>query len=134
MKRAPIVWEGPRAPTRCELRAIGQAYRRGELVDGDRVAPAVVRSNPSPAEEAYTEFHWGREPQEARKVDVPHAPEVFELGALRAVEYETKKGDTAAIWVHRFGRPFPTLTATPGGRLGPIVGGGARVTKKGIVG
>lgn len=132
MSRAAIVWTGEKPPTRAELRAIGAAYRAGRLHAGDRVCCA--RTNPSPASEAYREFHWGRGPSRRRNVRVPAAREVFSLGKLRAVEYEARKGSQNAIWVHAFGRPYPTLTGTPDGRLGPIVGGAARVTRRGIVG
>ncbi|MHC4218177.1 MAG: hypothetical protein ACYSU7_06930 [Planctomycetota bacterium] len=137
MSRPAVIWTGARAPTRDELRAIGAAWRAGRIRHGDRVSCARlprVRRNPSPASEAYREFHCGRGPKRRRSVSVPASPEVFELGKLRAVEYETRKGNESAIWVHPFGRPFPILTGTPDGRLGPIVGGAARVTERGIVG
>jgi hypothetical protein len=137
MSRPRIVWTGRKPPTAAELRAIGAAWRAGRIPAGARVscAPAGrVRRNPSPAADAYREFHWGRAPKKRRRVQVPASSEVFELGKLRAVEYETRKGNENAIWVHPFGRPFPTLTGTPDGRLGPIIGGAARVTKRGIVG
>ncbi len=60
--------------------------------------------------------------------------EVFELGKLRYAEYQTRKGDQAAIWCHDFSWPYPSLTGTADGRLGPILGGNARVTERGIVG
>jgi len=132
MSRPVIIWEGSKPPTRAELRAIGAAWRAGRIPPGARVSCA--RRNPSAASDAYREFHWGRGPKRRRRVHVPHAPEVFELGKLRAVEYETRKGKDHAIWVHPFGRPYPILTGTPDGRLGPIVGGAARVTERGIVG
>ncbi len=132
MTRPVIIWEGQKPPTRAELRAIGRAYRAGRIPPGSRVSCA--RRNPSPAAEAYREFHWGRGPKRRRRVHVPADREVFELGKLRAVEYETTKNQEHAIWVHPFGRPFPILTGTADGRLGPIVGGAARVTKRGIEG
>jgi hypothetical protein len=132
VSRPAVIWTGSRAPTRAELRAIGAAFRAGRIRNGDRVCCA--RRNPSPASSAYREFHWGRGPKRRRRVNVAAHPEVFELGKLRAVEYETRKGKQDAIWVHQFSRPFPILTGTPDGQLGPIVGGAARVTKRGIVG
>ena len=131
-RQPAIIWDGARPPTRCELRAVALAYRCGRVRPGDRVSTA--RRNPSPAAEAYREFHWGRGPRKRRTYRVSQPREVFELGKLRAVEYETRKGDETAIWVHPFGRPYPVLTGTPDGRLGPILGGSARVTEKGIVG
>lgn len=132
MSRPVLIWTGRKPPTRAELRAIGRAYQAGRIPAGSRVSCA--RRNPSPASEAYREFHWGRGSKRRRRVNVPAPAEVFELGKLRAVEYETRKGKDHAIWVHPFGRPFPILTGTADGRLGPIVGGAARVTKRGIVG
>lgn len=132
MTRPVLIWEGSRPPTAAERRALARAWNAGELRNGDRVSTA--QRNPSPAGEAYREFHWGRKPRQRRTVNVPTPPEVFELGKLRAVEYETRKGNQSAIWVHAFGRPFPTLTGSANGRLGPIVGGAARVTRRGIVG
>ncbi len=68
-----------------------------------------------------------------KKVRLPsYSHGVFELGKLRAVEYETTKGGERAVWVHQFEKPYPSLTGTPGGQLGPIVGGGAFITERGI--
>jgi hypothetical protein len=141
LARPMIHWDCERPPTRSELAAIARGIQSGQFRNGDHVRPAGVvrtrrRSNPAPtaAEYAYTDFHWGREPRRKRTHVVPTPLEVFELGKLRAVEYQARKGDEDAIWVHKFGWPYPTLTGTPCGRLGPILGGNARVTSKGIVG
>lgn len=141
MARPVIYWEGPGKPTRAELAAIRRAYRAGHIRSGDRVARARGRRRtacrnpaPTPAEGAYEDFHWGRRPKRRKLHSVPTPSEVFELGKLRAVEYETRKGNQHAIWVHQFGWPRPVLTGTADGRLGPILGGNARVTTRGIVG
>lgn len=142
MPRPVIHWDCQRPPTRRELAAIQRGLRSGTIRSGDHVYPARsrrprrVRSNPAPsaAEYAYESFHWGREPRRKRLHTVPMPLEVFEMGKLRAVEYQAKKGNQDAIWVHKFGWPYPSLTGTPCGKLGPIVGGSARVTERGIVG
>lgn len=140
MARPVVYWDGPGRPTRRELAAIHRAWRRGELRTGDHVCRARAervraRSNPvSPAEASYQDFHWGRPPRRRRTFRVETPAEVFELGKLRAVEYQTRKGNQDAIWVHQFGWPWPVLTGTVDGRLGPILGGNARVTTRGIVG
>ncbi len=130
-----IEWQG-RAPTATELRALQRAIASGQIQPGQHTAAASRRRhNPETStEHAYREFHWGRAAKRRRVALVPHAHEVYELGHLVAVEYETTKGRERATWRHVFGRPAPRLTATADGRLGPIVGGRARVTKKGIEG
>jgi len=139
-----IYWHGRRKPTPRELAAIRLAVRRGQLKNGAHIAPIAswaqsvpprVRANPSTdAEAAYTEFHWGRGPRRNRRVTLPdYAEGVYELGQLVAVEYHAKKGcERAAVWRHEFSKPRPSLTATPRGKLGPIVGGRAHVTRRGI--
>ena len=141
MPRPVIHWDGPGRPTRAELAAIRRAYQRGDLRNGDHVRRGRVRKprrmrNPAqtPAEMAYQDFHWGRSHRHKMLHEVPTPLEVFELGRLRAVEYQTRKGEQDAIWVHKFGWPYPVLTGTPCGKLGPILGGNARVTDRGIVG
>lgn len=133
-RRCVIHWACGRNPTRAELRAIGRAWRAGFIRCGDSVAPARRRFNPSDAEGAFTEFHWGRSPRRIRRTNLPDLSELFELGKLRAVEYSTTKGRTRATWVHPFRKPYPSLTATPDGQLGPILGGRAVVTRRGIEG
>lgn len=137
MKRRTVrvIWTGARAPTRAELRAIARGVKAGRIRSGDHVGPAraAVRKNPSAAEDAYREFHWGRPHKRIRRVNLPsYKRGLYELGKLVAVEYETQKGRERAIWVHHFDSPRPTLTATPSGKLGPIVGGRAYVTERGI--
>jgi len=140
-----IYWHGRRKPTPRELAAIRLAVRRGQLRNGAHIAPIAgwaqsvpprVRANPSTpaAAEAYREFHWGRGPKHTRRVTLPDYSEgVYELGKLVAVEYEAKKGREAkAVWRHEFSKPHPSITATPRGKLGPIVGGRAHVTRRGI--
>jgi hypothetical protein len=130
-----INWEGSKPPTRRELEALRRAAAMGELRNGDTARP--VRVNPSSsrgraAKAAYERFHWGRKPNKTRNARLPDFSELYELGELRRVEYAARKGNETAIWVHDFSRPYPKLTATPRGRLGPIVGGAAFVTERGI--
>lgn len=144
-----VTWTGQRAPTRAELAAIARAVRAGKIRSGARVGPGHLRlcrvkgrpgltamarrTNPGAAESAYRRFHWGNAHDKTTRVKLPHYGRgLYKLGDLVAVEYDTKKGDERAIWVHRFDRPRPSLTATPSGKLGPIVGGRAYVTERGI--
>jgi hypothetical protein len=126
-----VLWYGKRRPTAAELRALGR------LPPG-RYAAGPRRSNPassSAAAREYERFHWGRRPRETIRVVPPSTSGgLYEIGRLRRVEYETTKGRERAIWYHDFSRPFPRLTATLAGRLGPIIGGRARVEPRGIVG
>jgi hypothetical protein len=131
-KNIKVVWVGKRKPTARDLRAIGEAIQAGELKDGDTVDVKYRRGNPTDAEEAYTAFHWGRKPRGAKTINLPDFGQLYVLGKLTQVEYEAKKGDTDATWVHDFEKPYPVLTATPDGKLGPIVGGRAHVTERGI--
>jgi len=91
-------------------------------------------ANPSNAEAEYERFHWGTKAKRKIRVRVSTPRELFEIGKLRRVEYETVKKGERAVWYHDFERPFPSLTSTTGGKLGPIVGGQARVEPRGIVG
>lgn len=132
-----LYWHAKRKPTRVELAAIRRAVACGQLRSGAHIAPAApTRSNPDAAKAAYKRFHWGREPRRVTRAVLPDLREgVYELGELVAVEYRAKKGRNAKradVWRHQFESPRPTLTATPSGRLGPIVGGGAHVTERGI--
>jgi len=126
-----IVWHGP-PPTAAELRALERAARAGKLPANGHARRAVKR-NLAPVAQAYRGFHWGENPEKVTRARLPSfAGGLYKLGDLRAVEYETTKAGERAIWVHKFSRPYPTLTATPSGRLGPIVGGAAHVTNRGI--
>lgn len=130
-RRFVIDWLGP-APTPADLRALGKAAAAGQLPRRANATHATVRSL-APAASAYRGFHWGENPRRVTRTRLPsYKGGLVKLGDLRAVEYETTKGGERAIWVHKFHRPFPALTATPSGRLGPIVGGGAHVTNRGI--
>jgi len=90
------------------------------------------------AARSYRGFHWGRGPEKVSRVRVPHpvrAPRVlYQLGTLRAVEYECAKGaEGPAVYRHEFRRPFPRLAADPPGRRLFVIGGGFRVEDRGIV-
>lgn len=135
MKR--VIWTGKRPPTAAEKRAIARGVRSGAIRNGDRVAPVRVRKNPSrssSAARAFKAFHWGNDPDKIENLRLPNYRTLYKLGDLYAVEYLTDKGRERAVWVHKFGRKRPVLTATPSGKLGPIIGGSARVTPRGIEG
>lgn len=95
----------------------------------------------SRAETLYRALHWG-EPAPPRATEWlapdPRSGQLVELGALVAVEYETRKrGDGLSIYRHEFGdsmgRGCPVLAVTPDRRL-VIAGGRYRVRDRGIVG
>ena len=93
-----------------------------------------ARRNPSKAKAAFKAFHWGDESENDTEFEEPATDELFKLGDLVRVDYETHKGGKRAIWFHEFDDPFPILTATSDGELGPILGGDAIVTSAGIEG
>lgn len=125
-------WIGP-PPTKAELRVLQNAARAGKLPKHGTITRGRVAPNGEVAAVAYKKFHWGDAPKKRKRVRLPsYSHGLFELGKLRAVEYETTKGGERAIWVHKFEEPYPSLTGTPGGKLGPIVGGGAFITERGI--
>lgn len=130
-----VNWTGKKPPTKREQNAIARGVRDGKIRSGDRVGPGRARRavNVSGAARAYKRFHWGRNPKRVQAKRLPSYDQgLYALGKLRAVEYETKKGNEHAIYVHKFSRPYPTLTGTPSGKLGPIIGGGAFITERGI--
>lgn len=110
-------------------RKYGQIVRKA-----DRILATCAKSNPTDAADAFERFHWGEQSTGERVLELPEYRELYALGKLKTVEYETSKGGECAIWVHEFDSPEPTLTATPDGELGPIVGGRAHVTERGIEG
>lgn len=128
---ARVLWQGAKPPSARERQAIARAFAAGRIKAGDHLG----RSSSASAEREFKAFHWGRAPKRAALVKAPGLEHgIYELGELVAVEYETIKGRERAVWVHQFGKPRPKLTATPSGRLGPIIGGKARVTPRGIEG
>lgn len=127
----PLRWVGP-PPTKTELRVLQNAARAGKLPKHGTVSRSTM-AKAGPAAVAYKAFHWGDAPKKAKRVKLPnYSHGIYALGKLRAVEYETVKGGEHAVWVHQFEEPYPTLTGTPGGKLGPIVGGGHFITERGI--
>lgn len=119
-----------------EIRADGLPFERWQITDKGtfRYLNPARRRNPSHAEREYERFHWGTKAKRKVRVNLSTPRELFEIGKLRRVEYETVKKGERATWYHDFSRPFPSLTATPSGKLGPIVGGRAKVEPRGIVG
>ena len=126
-------WVGPGRPTRAELAELRRMAARGELPTHGTISRAKLgKGRGAAAAREYERTHWGNPPRRVLHVRLPDFGELFELGKLRAVEYETTKGGDHAIWVHKFSKPYPSLTVTPRGKLGPIVGGAAVVTERGI--
>jgi hypothetical protein len=126
-KRVAVTWKGA-PPTAAERRVIMNGIRNGTIQNGAVLKRASTRE----AAEAYRRFHWGNKAKKAVRTRLPDFNQLFELGKLVKVEYISKKGKEDAIWVHSFSKPYPSLTGTPGGRLGPIVGGRAHITERGI--
>lgn len=114
-----------------ERAAIADGVRSGRIKPG----ATIRRANPRDAmAEEFERFHWGRKARKKRKVKVRTPKKAYELGKIREIAYETKKGREHAIYCHEFDPPYPTLTADDRGRLGPILGGGYRITARGIEG
>jgi len=132
-KKLVIEWHGP-GPTRREVLAVMKAaHARGlRRVVACRSSIYGRRKNPSAESDAYKRFHWGETPRRERAMKLPDFGRLYELGKLVRVEYLASKDGEECIWVHDFEEPLPSLTATARGRLGPIVGGRARVTPRGI--
>lgn len=105
------------------------------------MARKVARKKRNPtrtkrAERAFRRFHWGDDPEQTVKRSAPRVNPgdvLVELGPLVEVVYETHKAGKTYNWVHAFKGPLPVLAQTLDGRL-VIVGGGYRVTERGIVG
>jgi hypothetical protein len=122
-----------RAKTELDRGNISRAQYRRIVRKADRILQECAKDNPT-SQEAYERFHWGDKPKQLRSVELPEFDELYTLGKLVSVEYETTKAGESAIWHHEFESPEPSLTATPDGDLGPIIGGGAHVTERGIEG
>jgi len=101
-----------------------------------RKLKSVNPSEPSveDAARASTEFHWGESPKHEDTIELPDYSAIYSLGRIHEVTYETSKAGESALWVHKFDKPRPHITATPSGKLGPIIGGDAHVTERGIEG
>jgi hypothetical protein len=85
------------------------------------------------ADTGYREFHWGDDSQHTLVHDHPLPPAVaYELGPLVEVVYAATKAGDRYHWQHRFESPRPVLAY--GDNHLWILGGGYRVTARGIVG
>jgi hypothetical protein len=94
--------------------------------------------NPANAEQAYTGFHWGRQPSRNVRVGVSPLPDkLVQLGRLEAVTYSTKKGgEGLQHYEHAFGetgKRKPNLAMDARTKRLHIVGGGYSVEDRGIV-
>ena len=104
-----------------------------------RAGRAAIRQAQD-AEAFYRRFHWGRRGESgAREVRAPvvvAGEPLVELGTLREVAYQTRKGaeSGSSIYVHEFEARRPTLAYSMLTKALVIVGGEYRVTWSGIVG
>lgn len=109
---------------------------RKAKAEGKAAAAAAILSaylEPPDHERAFRDFHWGNAPDRDVRISVePLAGEVWQLGDLVSVTYETDKGGERAWWVHDFDDP-PVLAASSPRQL-IICPGRYRVTPRGIVG
>lgn len=81
----------------------------------------------------YREFH-GKDVASRRRVSVPllrEGQELMVLGDLQEIVY--KRPGEQVPYKHRFSRPYAKLATDSKGRRLYIVGGGYRVTSRGIV-
>ena len=112
-------------------RLVAEAKRSGRSKAAAELLAAYLE--PRDHERAFQDFHWGNAPDRDVRISVePLAGEVWMLGDLISVTYETDKGGERAWWVHDFDRP-PVLAASSPRQL-IICPGNYRVTPRGIVG
>ena len=99
-----------------------------------KLAPDVEKEIKK-ATKLYKEFHWGYKFNKQFKVDLEIPEVVFALGFVRSITYQTrKKGDKKDMfYIHAFNPPFPTLTCNNEGNQLFILGGGYRITDRGII-
>jgi hypothetical protein len=80
---------------------------------------------------SYAEFH-GRKPAKAIRRTIPNPPaQAFLLGEVREIVY--KRPGEPTPYLHKFKRPYALLVSDAKGRHLFLVGGGYRVTARGIV-
>lgn len=87
------------------------------------------------AEKAYSNFHWGAEPDEVIEAEGPTLSRnetLCGLGELVELTYRTSKGDGLADYRHKFRPERPLLTYKQNGCL-IVIGGGYSITARGIV-
>lgn len=86
------------------------------------------------ADSGYAEFHWGERSDHTQLHHVPLPdPVMYELGELVEVVYDASKGGDRYHWQHAFSSPRPVLAYGQSHNLW-ILGGGYKVTARGIVG
>lgn len=140
--RARSVLLADRALARGGRGPLTEAYYVGlleGLLDGCRAEAVTVRNNPvrvaSWAERAYSNFHWGAEPDEVIEAEGPTLSRnetLWSLGELVELTYRTSKGDGLADYRHKFRPERPLLTCKQNGCL-IVIGGGYSITARGIV-
>lgn len=100
--------------------------------------PAPRRRAKNPAgtgAKFYREFHWGRKPTSAKRVNVPAPKTLVELGRVESITYSSLKGtEPITDYVHEFERPRPKLACDPKTKRLHFLGGGYTVEDRGIVG
>jgi len=110
------------------------AYSGFVMAKAKKANPSTPRAATGELEDAYRDFHWGTPPTGPTVEELSDTTDgVYSLGQLVAVEYSANKGGKRRTYRHTFSRPRPHLTGTIDGRLGPIVGGRARVESSGII-
>lgn len=85
------------------------------------------------AAKSFAQFH-GRPSDKTVRVNVPTLKmpaRMFALGKLREIVYE--RPDDKTPYLHKFRKPFALLCSDARGRRLYIVGGGFKVTPRGIV-
>ncbi len=85
------------------------------------------------AERDYRRFHWGNLPTAARRVSVRRPSVLVEVGELVSLTYRTAKGGGRRDdWIHFHRPPRPRLAYDLKSGDLFLVGGGYRITPRGI--
>lgn len=87
----------------------------------------------------YEAFHWGIQSDKQgyeKHILLDENDVLCEIGKLRAVVYETRKGEdmkASEFWFHSFNVPFPVLSTTSIGKGLFISGGKFKIEENGII-
>jgi hypothetical protein len=103
--------------------------RRRQQLSGSGEEEEAVRK--------FEEIQWGRKPRQMLRFPGKRkAPSgmLVSVGDLEAVIYRSEKSGKSEPYVHFFDDPTPVLATSVDGEELHIVGGRARVDKRGIVG
>lgn len=134
-QRRAIVRKMQRGAPRQRRAAVAIAKAERNRADGPRRANGAMGD--FAARREYTRTHWGRRGRRQVRGDAAANPAhgtAVELGTLRAVHYETRKGSDGqvTIYEHDFEGRRPVLLYNEGGLL--VAGGGYVVSRHGIEG